>query len=198
MIMMKIKNLVLQAGLLTALLATATVQASGVHYQISTSTRFYADNAGHLAGLRMNWVYDPEVSALITDGRPLDEAGLRHLGEDIIADLYTMGYYLQFTANGQPVPVKKVTQFTLKRVEGHRIQLGMQVELKQPMVVNGKTFTLTLVDPDSSASLRYSSADRIVLDKALAAQCAAPQLSNRQAVVNEHEIMLQTAIVRCP
>lgn len=195
---MKIKNLFLQTVLSLALLSPVVVtQASGVHYQVSTSTRFYADDTGNLAGLQMNWVYDPEVSALIMEGREMNAAGLHRLGEDIMADLYAMGYYLQFSANGQPLPVNQVTQFTIKLVEDSSIQLGMQVALKQPLLIAGQTFSLTLADPDGSALLTYSGADRIVLDNALAGKCAAPQLTSKQAVLNEHEMTLQTVTVRC-
>jgi ABC-type uncharacterized transport system substrate-binding protein len=184
-------------AVLVMLLPATLLQASGIHYQISTSTRFYADEAGNLAGLRMNWVYDPEVSAIIVDGREPDAAGLRQLGEDIMADLYTLGYYIQLTVNGQPLAVNKVSQFTIKLVEEGSIQLGMQVELKQAMAVAGKTFRLALADPDGSALLAYSGADRIVLDNALAGKCAVPELVSNKVVLNEHEMDVQTTTVRC-
>lgn len=192
------KKLLIHALIMVATILPLTlVQAAGIHYQISTSTRFYADDAGNLAGLRMNWVYDPEVSSIILDGRNLDAAGLRQLGEDILADLYALGYYIQFTADSQPVPVNQVTQFTIKLVEDSSIQLGLQVELKQALPVAGKTLRLALADPDGSAALLYAADDRIVLDNALAGKCARPALESRQIVLNEHEMEVQTTTVRC-
>lgn len=186
----------LALGLCLCLSATA-VSAGGVHYQVSTSTRFMADQAGNMQGFRMNWVYDPEVSAIIVDGRDLSNGGLRKMGEDIMADLYSLGYYIQFTANDQPVPIKKVEQFTIELVEEGSILLGMQVNLKQPVPVAGKIFRLKLVDPDGSARLVYSGVDRIVLDNNLVKKCAAPTLESAKLDLSGHEVDVQTASVAC-
>lgn len=178
-------------------LAATSALASGVHYQVSTSARFVADEAANLTGLQMNWVYDPEVSAIIIDGRDLDNGGLRQMGEDIMEDLYALGYYIQFTANDQPMPINKVEQFSIKLTEDSSIQLGLQIDLARPLSVNGKVFRLKLIDPDGSASLLYTGADRIVLDNALVNKCAAPVLDSTKVNLNSHEMDVQIVSVAC-
>lgn len=194
--MMKMSIRLLALGL-TLLLSATAASAGGMHYQVSTSTRFMADEAANLEGFRMNWVYDPEVSSVIIDGRDLGNGGLRRMGEDIMADLYSLGYYIQFTANNQPVPIKKVEQFTIELVEEGRILLGMQVDLKQPVPLAGKVFRLKLADPDGSALVAYSGVDRIVLDHVMAAKCAAPVLDSTTVNMNGHEMVVQNASVTC-
>lgn len=189
-----IRSLVLGVSLC---IAVTSAWASGIHYQVSTSTRFLADEAANLTGLQMNWVYDPEVSAIIVEGRELGNGGLRQLGEDMMADLYTLGYYVQLTANGQPVPIRKVEQFTIKLTEDSSIQLGLQVDLQQRVPTADKVFRLKLVDADGSASLLYAGVDRVVLDNALVAKCAVPVLDSAKMNLNSHEMDVQTVSVSC-
>lgn len=183
---------------LMVLLAATSVSAGGIHYQVSTSTRFVADGAANLTGLRMNWVYDPEVSSVIIGGRDMSGGALRQLGEDIMADLYSLGYYVQFTANGQPLPIHKVENFSIKLAENSSIQLGMQVDLKQALPVAGKAFRLKLADPDGSAVLAYSGVDRVVLDNGVVGKCTPPTLTAELLEINGHEMDVQTVTVACP
>lgn len=194
--MMKISIRPLVFGL-SVFLAATNAFASGIHYQVSTSTRFMADEAGNLEGFRMNWVYDPEVSSVIIDGRDLGGGALRQMGADIMEDLYALGYYVQFTANDQPVPITKVEQFTIELTEDSSIQLGLQVDLQQPVPVAGKIFRLKLSDADGSALLAYSGADRIVLDNSLAGKCTTPVLDSAVVDLNGHDMEVQNVSVTC-
>ena len=92
---------------LAGLLVMGNVSAGGLHYKINTSTSFYADKDGNLAGLRMNWVYDPEVSAYILDGRDNSTEGLKQAAADILADLHDLDYFAELSMDGKPVAQAK-------------------------------------------------------------------------------------------
>nr|CAA6802738.1 MAG: Unknown protein [uncultured Thiotrichaceae bacterium] len=194
MMKMFVRSLVLGASLL---LAATAVSAGGIHYQVDTSTRFMADEAANLSGFRMTWTYEPEVSAVIIDGRNMDSGELRQLGEDIMEDLYGLGYYIQFTVNDRPVPFNKVTHFGIKLVENQRIQMEMQVDLKKAIPVAGTVLRLKLVDPDGSAVLVYSGAEKVVLANDLVSKCAGATLENQMMQLNGHDMDVQTASVVC-
>lgn len=173
------------------------VQAGGLHYQVSTSSVFYTDNSGQLAGVRMNWVYDPEVSAIILDGQDRSEAGIHEVGEYMMSDLHELGYFARFTMNGHPLPIAQVTDYNIKITDDNSIQLGLQVPLQQSVEVAGKSISLTLADPDGSGSLVYANADRIALEGVLADRCSLPDLRAEAIDMGGHELTLQTVSFNC-
>ncbi|MGB0846685.1 MAG: DUF1007 family protein [Thiolinea sp.] len=183
--------------LLAGLFCFQTALAGGVHYKVNTSTSFYSDNAANLAGVRMNWVYDPEVSAYIIEGRDTSEDGLQQLAEDMIADLHELGYFTQFMLDGAPLPVEKVTEFSIKLTSENRLQLGLQLPLQQAIDVSDKTIALTLADPDGTADMVYSGAERITLGEALAEKCSQPELQSELVDAGGHQLTIQTASIAC-
>lgn len=179
------------------LLIPSLAHSGGFHYKVSTSSLFYADTAGNLAGVRMNWVYDPEISATILDGWDTSEAGMKKLGENMLADLYEAGYFTQFMMNDYPLPIDKIDQYSIKLTESGSIQLGLQLALQQAVDVAGKEITLTLSDPDGTADMVYTGADRVALDEFLAAKCIKPELVSMPVDVNDHQLTIQTVVMRC-
>ncbi len=194
--MMKIYRLF--CGLaLSGLLCIGTASAGGVHYTISASTHFYTDQAGQLAGMHMNWVYDPEVSAFILDGRDTSAAGLAQVAEDILADLDELNYFTALSIAGAPVSLSQVSEYSIKLTDQQGLQLGFQLPLAQAVAVDGKTFELVLSDPDATADINYNGVERLRLAESLAEQCAAPTLQGRSVAAAEHELTVQTVTIAC-
>lgn len=180
------------------LLFTGNVLAGGLHYKINTSTNFYADQAGNLAGVRVNWVYDPEISAFILEGREISDAGLKQLADDILGDLYDLDYFAELSVNGEPVKFNKASQPSIKLTDAKGIQLGFQLPLPEALPVSGKTFGLTFSDPDATADMNYSGVERIVLAEALADRCGKPDLVSQAVDTGEHELTIHSVVVPCP
>ncbi|MEZ5536146.1 MAG: DUF1007 family protein [Thiolinea sp.] len=181
----------------STLLPVSLLQAGGIHYQISTSTRFFANEAGQLEGFLMNWVYDPEISSVILEGLEMDAASLQQLGKDMMADLFELGYFVQFSANSRPITVNEVSEFNIQLVDNNSIQLGMQVDLRESVPLAGNSFQLTLADFDGSALLAYAGVDRIALSPEMTGKCSAPQLTSRKTDLNGHNMDVQTVTIRC-
>lgn len=180
------------------LLCMGNASAGGLHYKINTSTNFYADQAGNLAGIRVNWVYDPEISAFILEGRDTSEAGLQQVAEDILADLYDLDYFAEFSVNGELVQLKKASQYSIKLTDVKGLQLGFQLPLPEAVAVGGKMFGLTFSDPDATADMNYSGVERVVLAEALADKCGKPDLVAQSVDTGEHELTIHSVIVPCP
>ncbi len=180
------------------LLFSGSVSAGGLHYKVNTSTSFYADQEGKLAGLRLNWVYDPEVSAFILDGRDTADAELKQVAEDILADLHELDYFAEFSMNGEPVALGKANQYSINLTAGKSLQLGFQLPLLEAVEVSGKTFGLTLSDPDATADMNYSGVERVVLAETLAEKCNKPDLVAQAVVTGEHELTIHSVIIPCP
>ncbi|HPQ94445.1 MAG: DUF1007 family protein [Thiothrix sp.] len=180
----------------------APAGADGLHFKMAITTRMVADGAGRLQALEMRWRYDAAFTNLLLGEQDLStpekrDAIMARLGQDVMADLFDLGYYTLLRANGEPQVFLTPQVYQASLTPDQLVQLDFTLPLRQARELRNTTLQLEVVDPDAGIVLSYSDPARIVLDPVLAARCSRPAITTRQEVLNEHQVEIQTVIVAC-
>lgn len=157
------------AGLLIGLLNTSA-WAGGFHYTIGASSRFLADEQGHLTAVQMSWLHDEVVSGLLLDGQGTDEAALQSLSDSIIKDLAGLDYFTLLRVDGETVKTGMATQHRLQLMD-NKLWLSFTLPLVQAQNISGKVVQMTLQDKNGSADLSHADVDSVELGATLQPQC---------------------------
>jgi ABC-type uncharacterized transport system substrate-binding protein len=157
------------------LLSASTAFAHGFHYQITVDTALKTDPQGHLVGLEMHWRHDLDVSKAMFEDEDMSPANraqtLHQIGERLVNDLRSRGYYTDMKLKGKPLTAAQVKDYTLSVNSDQSMQLDFLLPLASPVALQGKTFTWSMVDPEGAGNLRYSDASHLPQGQNLPANC---------------------------
>ncbi len=143
-----------------------TAFSHSYHYEIQISTELYSVK-NQLTGLRMNWLYDEDVSSVMTQ----DQTDLNKLKNKLISDLASLAYFTELKINGKVEALGKATNVSLVK-KGDALELSFSLPLKKPVTVKrGTTLNLNHADPGSIAIIYYDQASDVIVNGPLKKQC---------------------------
>jgi len=176
--------------------------AGGMHFKVDASTRLLADGEGRLKALEMRWNYDQAMTDLLLNEEDLStpekrDAVMAVLGDDIMADLFDLGYFTTLQANEVTQVFMTAQDYKAILNADNRIQLDFTLPLQQPRDIKDTTLDLMLADPSAGIALPYSGPEAITLDPALATRCGKPEIASSVETLNEHEVELQVVSLAC-
>jgi tRNA threonylcarbamoyladenosine biosynthesis protein TsaE len=187
-------------GATLLLLGSAPVFAHGFHYHLSTTTTLEADAQGNLASLSMDWHYDDAASEFLLEGEDLSPdhqaQTLQTLNDNIMRDLYKLGYYTYLKVGGEPIPLSKAGAASLQ-LQGKDLDLRFTLPLAKPVAVKGKTLELELADPDGAGILSYTDASKFKLPAAWQGNCKTSLAKDPGALEPGQPPVTNKAVVTC-
>lgn len=155
--------------------ASSVVWAHGFHYQIQAGTTLQTDGKGTLQTLQMDWLYDPEVTAIMLEGEDISPAQQAHtlqtLRDHMLKDLHKLGYFTSLTVQDKPIALSAATTPSLT-LENKRLHLRFTLPLQQPVNLLNQPVKLALTDPDATGILSYQDTGHIRVDTPTAITCA--------------------------
>lgn len=178
------------------------LSADGFHYQLQAASQFVGNAAGELTSIKMDWTYDPELTAILLEDEDLSEANkaatLKQRASDILGDLEKLGYFSALSVNGQAIATHTVQDHNMVLTADQSMVLSFQLPLKTATAVAGKKISLRLADPDGVGSLFYKSPQDVSLDANLAKICSQPSLNTETVdMPNDHKAEIPTAQTEC-
>lgn len=193
------------AGLATcaALFSVANpVYADGFHYQLQAATQFVGNATGELTALKMDWTYDPELTAILLEDEDLSAANqaatLQQRATDILEDLGKLGYFSTLTVDGTAVALNKVQDYQMTLTGDQSMVLSFTLPLKASVPVARKKISLRLADPDGVGTLFYKTPQDASVDANLAKTCSQPTLlKDTLEMPNAHKADVPTAQTEC-
>jgi len=176
--------------------------AGGMHFRIDATTRLIADDEGRLQALEMHWGYDQAMTDLLLNEEDLStpekrDAAMEVLGQDIMSDLFDLGYFTTLQANEEPQVFMTSQDYKASLSADNRIQLDFTIPLQQPRDPRDTTLDLMLADSSAGIALVYAGPDSITLAGKLAERCSSPSIASSVETLNEHEVELQVVTTEC-
>lgn len=178
------------------------LQADGFHYQIQATSQFVGNATGELTNIKMDWTYDPELTAILLEDEDLSEANkaatLKQRAADILGDLDKLGYFSKLSVNDQAADTTTVQDYNMVLTADQSMILSFQLPLKTPIAVAGKKLSLSLADPDGVGQLYYKNPQDASIDANLTKICTQPSLTKATIdMANDHKIEIPTAQIEC-
>lgn len=163
--MNKIIGLFLLGGLLFSPLSLAHF-----HYKISATAGLQVNTKKQLTAVKMSWVYDQTVSAMmLKSGQSVDT-----LAKTMVDDLVELDNFTQLTFNGRRIVTARVTEYKLVKLNKDnkpQMQFSFVLPLQSPLFIQGNTLSIAHTDPEASASIFYHDVKNITLGSSLSALC---------------------------
>lgn len=194
---MKLRLLILSLFLMSEL-----ASAHGFHYQLKASTTLQTDAQNQLNEVVIAWQYDKEVTQMLLEGEDLSPAArektLATIRDNIMRDLYHLGYYTYLTLDKQPIAIKPATKANLT-VDNGLLHLSFTLPLQTPINLMGKTASIELADPDETGILSFANAQQIQLASTLQSHCAVNVQKGNKALPPEAMTAAVTnqAVITC-
>jgi len=152
------------------------------HYDLDTTTMLQLNKSDQLHELKVSWIYNDEVSAMMLEGNE----DLTALGKALINDLAKLNYFIHVKLNGKTLAINKVSRYHLERIkqDGHtRLKLNLSLPLKQAISLKGKSLlSLNYSDSTGSAMLYHHDAKHIIIAKSPASQA---QINCKTNIINK-------------
>ncbi len=170
--------------LTTLLLITPPLFAEHFHYFIDIESTFNLNQHNQLEALKISWVYDEKMSALMKK----QNADLKELGQVTINDLHKQHYFMNIQFNGKPVKTGPVKVYELQEFtdKGQTVlQLDFVLPLQTPLAMTGNnTLTWNFADPTGIAIMTYYKQNNIRLGNLLKSRCTTRVEDNKN--IAEH------------
>ena len=153
----------LLAGLLPAILATATPALAHPHVWITTRAELDYGPDGALRAVRHAWTFDPTYSAFAIQGLgqsptgPINPAALAALARDNAENLAEQGYFTLLKINGRKQDLGTATDPAMTFADG-QLTLRFTVPLKAPVA---GTASLEVYDPTYFVAFSLADGDDV-------------------------------------
>jgi len=173
------------------LMLTSLSFAHSFHYEIQITTTPIVNKSGELTGLKMAWLYDPEVSKALLQ----DKKDTQKLGRKLIEDLDVLGYFTQIKLNGTLLGTSTVKSYNLTKTSDDSLLLRLTLPLQKALKLNGTmNFELIHADPSATAILYYDNAKHLILEHSLKKFCHAKVVDKKKFAEGEPP---QTVFIQC-
>ena len=139
--------------------------AANFHYDIDVEVAFQADEKSHLSALKMLWVYDPKISALLVSEPP--EKGqtmsveVTETAERILTDLAQFNYFVKLLMNDKEIAFNPANSLSASWVDNNRLQLRFELPLNLAITPKGNKFVLAMGDTNGSAFLPFANSESV-------------------------------------
>jgi len=132
--------------------------AAHPHSWIDLQSRMIFDDAGRLAAVEVDWLFDEFYTAFIADefttaGKPAS-AFLEEIAAENLANLRAYDYFTVIEQDGRRLALGDVTRFAT-RIDGERLRLVFTVPLVQPIAPMGSLVTFAVYDPTYYIEVLY-------------------------------------------
>lgn len=152
------------------LIGFTQIFAHSFHYEVQVNTKLIVSKQLQLTALEITLQYDETVSLAFLE----DQKDLKKLGQKLITDLDTLGYFTQIKQSGRVLEITKAQNTNLKKGKRSALSLHFTLPLKTPASLKGNnTLSLDHEDPTSAAILYYDNVSNIQLSDILKKQCKA-------------------------
>ena len=139
---------------------------AGFHYKIDVATHIIEDSSGKLNGLRMQWLYDSQITKLVIKGKDMSNpqrfAKLNRVADLMMSDLSDFDYFTRLKISGKQLQVATVTDYQLDLLNG-QLTLDFMLPLTEPLDLSGKQLSLEMADPAGTATLKFLNSNPIRL-----------------------------------
>ncbi|MEM7208831.1 MAG: DUF1007 family protein [Pseudomonadota bacterium] len=143
------------------------VSAANYHYAVEVASEFVADSSGYLQGLKVSWLYDETVSALLTEADNMTPARfkfeLKRLSERMIADLHKKNYFASLEVGGVNQAFDAIEDYTVEFTKNKRLKLDFELPLAEPFALDGQKVQIRWSDPAGIGLYLYKSSDEVSL-----------------------------------
>ncbi len=167
-------NLSRKISLLFVLLVSQLIPQTAfahVHYELSVTSSFQANNDNQLESMTISWTYDDEISTLMLK----EQKDVKKLGQKLINDLEKLSYFTSIKLNGNVIATKTVETYTLEEIKQDdysNLKLTFTLPFKTPIKLEGKnTLIINHEDANLSAIIYYENPEAFVFDKNLNSNC---------------------------
>ena len=155
------------------------------HYDLDTTTVLQLNENDQLHALKVSWIYNDEVSAMMLEGNE----DLAPLGKALMSDLAKLNYFIYVQLNGKTLATHKVSEYHLERIkqDGHtRLKLNLTLPLKQTISLKGaNVIGLNYADSSGSATLYHHDAKHILIAKNANSQS---QINCKTKIINKEKV----------
>ena len=165
-------------ALLSMMLLSTQVFAHSYHYEVQVSNALKFNDDKQLEALRLSFIYDGEVSAVMLQ----DEKDLDKLGKSLIKDLEKLAYFTQAKIDGKVLEFKEASDIKLESTKEQgedketydALKLNFTLALKKPAALNkDSNIGFFHEDPTEAAILYYDNAKSITVSDSLKDNCKA-------------------------
>ena len=188
--------------LIITCLFTTTANAAGFHYQLDLTAKLVNTPSGELSAIKMSWVYDKELSAILMDGEDLSEAKreatLKRRAADIHNGLSEVKYFTTLYINDEKVDVAEVETYALKLNKESRLMLDLTLPLHSAQKIEGTKLDILVTDDSAVGLATFIDASHLLPGEYYKSTCQAPALVQKQlAEVDGHAQITETMTIDC-
>lgn len=145
------------------------------HSWIDLESRMIFDDAGRLAAVELDWLFDAFYTAFIADefttaGKPAS-AFLEEIAAENLANLRAYDYFTRIEQDGRRLALGDVTRFQTQ-IDGERLRLVFTVPLAQPIAPMGSLVTFAVYDPTYYIEVLYTDGAVPALDGLASDACS--------------------------
>ncbi|WPZ35746.1 DUF1007 family protein [Thalassobaculum sp. OXR-137] len=169
------------------LIGTALVLVLGVaggrgaeahpHVWIDVRTTVVTDEAGRVAAVEQEWLFDPIYSAYVTGGAdPASAKGrkaLADLMDESMRNLREYDYFMRVRADGARLALADVAGGYTSQMSGDRLIYRFTVPLKQPVDPRGHDLDIAVFDPTYYIEMLHLEGDVVAFKGPNATGCGA-------------------------
>jgi len=183
-------------------LTMQTSFAAGFHYQLDLTAKLVKNPQNKLTAIKMSWIYDKELSAILMDGEDLSEAKreatLKKRAADILSGLTDVKYFTSVSLDKKPIEFTVVETYTLRLNKESRLQMNLTLPLKENQKLNGHVLEMVVTDDSAVGLATFIDTNHMLLGEHFKATCKAPTLVQKQlAEVDGHAQVTETMTIDC-